>query len=153
MYYTALMKLSSYAKRIGISYNSAWRMWKRGQIPGYQLPIGTVIIDPPELRSTPVGAVAMYARVSSSENKDNLERQAERLISWCNAQGWEVSKVIKECGSGINDQRPKFLPLLGSSQDRTDCCGAQGSSLPLWSGLHPDGARHAGTGTDDGQYC
>ena len=54
----------------------------------------------------------MYARVSSSENKDNLERQAERLISWCNAQGWGVSKVVKECGSGINDQRPKFLALL-----------------------------------------
>ena len=106
------MKLSSYAKKIGISYNSAWRMWKRGQIPGYQLPTGTVIIDPPELRSTPVRTVAVYARVSSSENKDNLERQAERLITWCNAQGWSVSKVIKECGSGMNDQRPKFLALL-----------------------------------------
>ena len=106
------MKLSSYAKKIGISYNSAWRMWKRGQIPGYQLPTGTVIIDPPELRSTPVRTVAVYARVSSSENKDNLERQAERLITWCNAQGWSVSKVIKECGSGINDQRPKFLARL-----------------------------------------
>jgi predicted site-specific integrase-resolvase len=23
--------------------------------------------------------------------------------------GWSVSKVVKECGSGINDQRPKFL--------------------------------------------
>jgi putative resolvase len=106
------MKLSNYAKRIGISYNSAWRMWKRGQIPGYQLPTGTVIIDPPELRLTPVRTVAVYARVSSSENKDNLERQAERLVSWCNAQGWGVSKVVKECGSGINDQRPKFLALL-----------------------------------------
>ena len=87
-------------------------MWKRGQLPGYQLPTGTVIIDPPELRSTPVRTVAVYARVSSSENKDNLERQAERLISWCNAQGWSVGKVIKEYGSGINDQRPKFLALL-----------------------------------------
>jgi predicted site-specific integrase-resolvase len=29
--------------------------------------------------------VAIYARVSSSENKTNLETQAERLISWCNA--------------------------------------------------------------------
>ena len=106
------MKLSSYAEKIGISYNSAWRMWKRGQLPGYQLPTGTVIIDPPELRSTPVRTVAVYARVSSSENKDNLERQAERLISWCHAQGWSVGKVIKEYGSGINDQRPKFLALL-----------------------------------------
>ena len=106
------MKLSNYAKRIGISYNSAWRMWKRGQIPGYQLPTGTVIIDPPEWRLTPVRTVAVYAPVASSENKDNLERQAERLVSWCNAQGWGVSKVVKECGSGINDQRPKFLALL-----------------------------------------
>src|SRR6266851_6467847 len=54
MYYTLFMKLSSYAKRIGISYHTAWRMWKHGQIPGYHLPTGTVIIDPPELRSTPV---------------------------------------------------------------------------------------------------
>ncbi len=107
------MKLSSYAKKIGMSYNAVWRMWKRGQVPGYQLPTGTVIIDPPELRSTPPPAtVAVYARVSSSENKDTLDRQAERLITWCNAQGWSVSKVVKECGSGINDQRPKFLALL-----------------------------------------
>ena len=106
------MKLTSYAKQIGISYNTAWRMWKRGQLPGYQLPTGTVIIDPPEVRSPEVRTVAVYARVSSSENKDNLERQAERLVSWCNAKGWSVGKVVKECGSGINDQRPKFLALL-----------------------------------------
>jgi len=106
------MKLSIYAKKIGISYNTAWRMWKRGQLPGYQLPTGTVIVDPPELRTTPGQTVAIYARVSSSENKDNLERQAERLVTWCNARGWSVGKIVKECGSGINDQRPKFLALL-----------------------------------------
>ena len=109
---TLLMKLSSCAKRIGISYHTAWRMWKRGQIPGYQLPTGTVVIDPQELRSTPERTVAVYARVSSCENKKKLDPQAERLTSWCNAQGWSVAKVVKECGSGINDQRPKFLALL-----------------------------------------
>jgi predicted site-specific integrase-resolvase len=62
-------------------------MWHRGQIPGYHLPTGTVIIDPPALRATPVRSVAVYARVASSENKDNLERQAEWLISWYNAEG------------------------------------------------------------------
>lgn len=58
----------------------------------------------------------MYARVSSSENKKNLDTQAERLITWCNAQGWAVGKVVKECGSGINDQRPKFLALLANRE-------------------------------------
>jgi len=114
------MKLSSYAKHIGIHYNTAWRMWKRGQIDGYQLPTGTVIINPPVEQmgaaSPQQQIVAIYARVSSSENKTNLETQAERLISWCNAQGWSVGKVVKECGSGINDQRPKFLALLANPQ-------------------------------------
>src|SRR2546428_4133959 len=114
------MKLSNYAKQIGIHYNTAWRMWKRGQIPGYQLPTGTVIIEPPEQqpRATPPKQqlVAVYARVSSSEYKKNLDTQAERLISWCNARGWSVGRVVKECGSGINDQRPKFLALLANPQ-------------------------------------
>lgn len=114
------MKLSSYAKKLGIHYNTAYRMFKRGQIAGYQLPTGTVIIEEPVeqigVRSAKQQVVAVYARVSSSENKKNLDTQAERLISWCNAQGWGVSKVVKECGSGINDQRPKFLALLANRE-------------------------------------
>ena len=54
----------------------------------------------------------IYARVSSSENKDNLESQANRLISYCNAKGYKVSKVVKEIGSGLNDARPKLEKLL-----------------------------------------
>lgn len=114
------MKLSSYAKELGIHYNTAYRLFKRGQIKGYQLPTGTVIIEEPvekTVASDPAGQqVAVYARVSSPENKKNLDTQAERLITWCNAQGWSVAKVVKECGSGINDQRPKFLALLSNPQ-------------------------------------
>jgi putative resolvase len=84
--------------------------------PFYQLPTGTVIVEPPGQRVTPPRTVAVYARVSNSENKKNLETQAERLTSWCNVQGWSVAKVIKECGSGINDQRPKFLSLLADAK-------------------------------------
>src|SRR5438876_2421993 len=118
--YTRSMKLSNYAKELGIHYNTAYRMFKRGQIAGYQLPTGTVIIEEPVAKAVvqPEGGhmVAVYARVSSSENKKNLDTQAERLISWCNAQGWSVGKVVKEVGSGINDQRPKFLALLANPE-------------------------------------
>ena len=120
MAYTVSMKLSSYAKQLGIHYNTAYRLFKRGQIAGYQLPTGTVIIEEPveKTMAQPVGRcfVAVYARVSSSENNKNLDTQAERLITWCNAQGWSVAKVVKECGSGINDQRPKFLALLANRE-------------------------------------
>ena len=112
------MKLSSYAKKLGIHDNTAYRLFKRGQIPGYQLPTGTVIIEEPvdqtEKRALRPQLVAVYARVSSTEHKKHLDTQAERLITWCNAQGWSVGKVVKECGSGINDQRPKFLVLLAN---------------------------------------
>lgn len=39
--------------------------------------------------------------MSSSENKNNLERQKERLISYCNARGYKVSTVVTEIGSGF----------------------------------------------------
>jgi predicted site-specific integrase-resolvase len=112
------MKLSSYAKQLGIHYDTAYRLFKRGQIAGYQLPTGTVIIEEPVAKTVaqPQGRclVAVYARVSAREHKKNLDTQAERLITWCNAQGWSVARVVKECGSGINDQRPKFLALLAN---------------------------------------
>lgn len=57
-----------------------------------------------------------YARVSLSENKKNLETQAERLISYCNAKGYQVQRVIKECASGLNDKRPKLMQLFNDKQ-------------------------------------
>ncbi len=106
------MKLSTYAKQLGISYSTAWRMWKRGEIAGYQLVSGTVIVNQPEQESHVTRKVAIYARVSNSENKKNLDTQAERLVAWCTMQGWSGVQVVKECGSGVNDQRPRFLALL-----------------------------------------
>ncbi len=106
------MKLSTYAKQLGISYSTAWRMWKRGEIAGYQLLSGTVIVNQPEQESHVTRKVAIYARVSNSENQKNLDTQAERLVAWCTMQGWSGVQVVKECGSGVNDQRPRFLALL-----------------------------------------
>src|SRR5215831_5220812 len=59
--------------------------------------------------------LAVYARVSSAENRKNLDGQAERVAAFCAARGWQVAKVVKECGSGVNDQRPLFLALLADT--------------------------------------
>jgi len=56
--------------------------------------------------------ITIYARVSSAENKNNLDSQAERLAAYCATRGYQVAKVVKEVGSGINDARPKLLALL-----------------------------------------
>jgi predicted site-specific integrase-resolvase len=102
------MKLSDYAKSKGISYQTAWRMWKRGELKATQLPTGTVIVD---VQKTTEGVV-IYARVSSSENKGNLDSQAQRLVHYCEAKGYQIKKVIKEIGSGVNDNRQKLVALL-----------------------------------------
>lgn len=105
------MKLSQYAKQQGISYRTAFRWWQAGQIKGYQAPSGTIIVTEGE---TPPQAekVAIYARVSSQEHKENLERQVDRLQLYCRAKGYQVALVVKEVASGVNDSRPKLLSLL-----------------------------------------
>lgn len=56
--------------------------------------------------------MAIYARVSSSENKDTLDRQVQRLLDYCNAKGYRVQKIVKEIGSGLDDQRKKLHSIL-----------------------------------------
>lgn len=116
MLYPGGMKLSAYAKQLGISYQTAWRMWQRGELPAHQLPSGTVIVDvPPTSTIVRPQKVAVYARVSSAEHRKNLQAQAERIIAFCGARGWQVAKMVKECGSGVDDQRPQFLALLADT--------------------------------------
>jgi putative resolvase len=103
------MKLSDYAKIKGISYRTAWRMWKRGELKALQLPRGTIVID----HSAPITqGVVIYVRVSSAENKSNLESQAERLTRYCEAKGYQITGIVKEIGSTVNDKRKKLVKLL-----------------------------------------
>jgi putative resolvase len=108
------MKLIDYARLQGISYRTAWRWYKAGKIAGQQMDTGTILVaEPlPMKERLATSKVAVYTRVSSSENKSNLDSQAERLVAYCTVRGYQVSKVVKEIGSGVNDNRPKFLALL-----------------------------------------
>jgi predicted site-specific integrase-resolvase len=90
-------------------------MFNRGQIEGaVQLPTTVIVPDP--VNDTPgdkgESDTVIYSRVSSSQNKKNLDSQAERLKKFCLVNGWSVDKVIKEAGSGLNDRRPGLLKIL-----------------------------------------
>ena len=76
----------------------------------YQLKSGTIIV--PDDVEEKLDYTIVYARVSSNENKSNLENQAKRLEQFCEANGWIVNEVVKECGSGLNDNRPKLQKIL-----------------------------------------
>jgi putative resolvase len=109
------MKLSDYAVELGISYQTAWKHFKAGKIPypTSKLPSGTIIVDySPNSPLKASGKAAIYARVSSSEHKDNLDRQAERLTTYATARGYQIQHVVKETGSGLSDGRKKLAKLL-----------------------------------------
>src|SRR5579885_2903305 len=105
------MKLSVYAKQVGVTYKTAWQWWKAGQLDAYQLPTGTVIVRDP---IAPVQGVALYARVSSADHKDDAERQMQRLREYAAARGYQVQAEVTEIASGLNDERPKLKKLLQS---------------------------------------
>ena len=106
------MKLSEYAKKNSISYRTAWRHYKLGLIPNAkQLSTGTIVVED-DTNITTKEYTVIYARVSSSENRTNLDSQAKRLEQFCLAKGWIINEVVKECASGLNDSRPKLIKIL-----------------------------------------
>lgn len=87
-------------------------MWKAGQlpVPAEQLPTGTIIVHPPVVATE--GGVALYARVSSADQKPDLERQVARLAVYAAENRLRVTEVIKEIGSGLNGHRRGLMRLL-----------------------------------------
>ena len=107
------MKLSEWARRNNVTYKTAHKMWQAGQIDGYPLPTGTLVIRDrvPDESVVPNG-VALYARVSSSDQRDDATRQLQRLRDYAAAKGMKVSQEAIEIASGLNDTRPKLMKLL-----------------------------------------
>jgi putative resolvase len=65
-------------------------------------------IKPSEIRAV------IYARVSSRKQKEDgsLDRQVERLRSYCSAKGYKVVDVITDVASGLNEERSGLLKLF-----------------------------------------
>jgi len=106
------MKLSVWAKENGLTYRTAWRMWRDGRlpVPAEQLATGTVLVHPPQAKAAE--SVALYARVSSGDQKADLERQLGRLAEYASKEKLTVTRSISEIGSGLNGHRTKVMRLL-----------------------------------------
>jgi predicted site-specific integrase-resolvase len=106
------VNLKEWAASQGISYATARRWHAAGTLPvaAYQARRVIVIGDPaPAARA---GVTAVYARVSSADQKADLDRQVARVTAWAAGEGLAVSRVVTEVGSALNGKRRKFLALL-----------------------------------------
>lgn len=102
-------KISQYAKLEKVTYRTIWNRVKSGELEAETTPTGRILVVVNENKNV---RVAVYCRVSSSENKDNLEKQKDRVLSYCYAKGYKVDKVVCEVGSGLDDGRKKLEQLL-----------------------------------------
>lgn len=83
-----------------------------GALPVASYQVGRlIIIGEPEPTKT-AGMTAVYARVSSADQRPDLDRQIARVTSWATAQHLSVDRVVTEVGSALNGHRRKFLGLL-----------------------------------------
>ncbi|WP_406431440.1 IS607 family transposase [Streptomyces sp. NBC_01589] len=106
------MKLSEWAARNGVHYQTAWTWAKEGRmpVPVVQTPSGTWLVTEPAPQAA--GRVVAYCRVSSGDQKADLERQVARTVQGATAQGLTVADVVTEVGSGLNGRRRKLHRLL-----------------------------------------
>ena len=106
------MKLSDWAARQGISYTTAWR-WTKDDVmpvPWRKTPTGMILVDV-EHDEAPA-RVALYARVSSHDQRNDLARQLARLSAYAAEHELHVVASVGEVGSGLNGKRRKLLSLL-----------------------------------------
>jgi len=106
------IKLSEFAKRQSITYRTAQNWYYNGKIPNSYKVNNHIYIEINEIEEFINPKIVVYARVSSNDQKDDLNRQIERLKSYCAAKGYIISKVYSEIASGLNDNRKQFNAML-----------------------------------------
>ena len=92
---------------------TAYRWFREGKLPVPARRVGRLILVDPEPKPVVVGGmVAAYCRVSSVDQKDDLERQVGRVVAGATGRGLAVGRVVGEVGSGMNGHRRKLTKLL-----------------------------------------
>jgi putative resolvase len=108
------VNLTEWAHAQGIHVTTAYRWYREGTLPVPARKAGRLILVSPETAAAPErpGAAGLYARVSSHDQKADLDRQVARLSSWAAQAGLPVVRVEAEVGSGMNGTRAKARRLL-----------------------------------------
>ena len=61
---------------------------------------------------SPIRDIVIYARVSTSKQKKDLENQIETLKLFANSNGFVVNKIYKDIASGMSFDRQNFKDML-----------------------------------------
>lgn len=106
------MNLREWALEQGVHPKTAYRWFREGILPVSARRAGRLILVDLDPKPAAVGKVAAYCRVSSADQKDDLERQVGRVVAGATGLGLSVGQVVSEVGSGMNGHRRKLAKLL-----------------------------------------
>ena len=106
------MRLAAWAERNGVARVSAYRWFRAGLLAVAAQRVGRLIlVNDAAAETSRRGRTVVYARVSSAEQKSDLDRQVARVTAWATTRQMPVDKVVTEVGSALNGHRRKFLAL------------------------------------------
>ncbi|EHR79064.1 transposase [Thermococcus litoralis DSM 5473] len=110
-----LYRTGEVTKKLGVSTMTVRRWIKAGKIKAYQVGKEFRIPENEVLRlleGKVPDKVAIYARVSSRDQKEDLERQVEYLKNYCSSKGYQVAKILTDISSGLNENRKGLKQLF-----------------------------------------
>ena len=107
------ISLTAWGRLYGFDKATTSRLHRTGRLPPElqieQLPNGRYyVVVPPEND----GRCVVYARVSSSDQREDLDRQVGRVVEWATQQGYRTDEIVKEVGSGLNGNRRGLRRLV-----------------------------------------
>ena len=108
---------------LSISYSTLLRWIREGKIRVVRTEGGKYRIPYSEIkkyleRREETRAV-IYARVSSTDPREDLERQVNYLTNYATAKGYKVVEVLKDIASGLNTGRKGLLKLFKLVEGRS----------------------------------
>jgi len=116
------VNLTEWARLQGVHPQTAYRWFREGTlpVPAVRVNSRSVLVAPDAvIASAAAGGLGLYARVSSHDQKPDLDRQVARLAAWAAQCGQPVARVEAEVGSGMNGARSKVRRLLADPRVRT----------------------------------
>ena len=111
--------MKQWAAGQGVSYATARRWFDAGTLPVPAYQVGRLIVIGDPVPVADAGSTVVYARVSSPDQKADLDRQVARVTGWATGQHLSVDRVVTEVGSALNGRRRKFLALLADPKVST----------------------------------
>jgi len=111
-------KPQEFAEMIGVSVKTLQRWDNDKKLKAYRSPTDRryythkQYVDYMGDGNSKHGKTVIYTRVSTSNQKDDLNNQVEFLKQYANAKGVIVDEIFEDIGSGLNYNRKKWNKLI-----------------------------------------